>query len=72
MKCKIRIISEIPIFQRCQPVVGKIYDADYSPYKLARPASAVIIVNGKKVLVRQDEFELVEEEGKENQNDRLQ
>lgn len=71
MKCKIRIISEIPIFQRCQPVVGKIYDADYIPHKPCRQASAVITVNGRKVLVRQDEFELVEE-GKENQNDRLQ
>lgn len=62
MKRKIRIIEEIAgVYQQYQPIVGKVYDADYVPRRALRLASALITVNGKKIIVREKEFELIDE-----------
>ena len=63
MSCKIRITKEIPgIYQRYQPQMGKIYDAEYIPsirtYQTCAPICVVNIL-GKRIIVRHDEFELV-------------
>ena len=63
MKCKIRITKGLEgVFARYQPEVGKIYDADYV---LARdkkmPAVAILSMDGKPIVVRKHEFELVED-----------
>lgn len=60
--CKIRITKCLEgVFAKYQPEVGKVYDADYTP-KTGRscPAMAVIIIHGKPIIVRNNEFELVE------------
>lgn len=60
---KIRITRGLEgVWPQYQPVVGGIYDADYTP-KTGRssPEMAVIIINGKPIVVRRNEFELVEE-----------
>ena len=62
MMCKIRITKGLEgVFTKYQPIVGKIYDADYSPKESkSKPEMAVIMINGKKIIVRRNEFELVE------------
>ena len=66
MMRKIRVVKEIlDLWPECRPEVGKVYDADYSEYEYrpGKERSAVIVVlAGKKVLLRMDEFEVVEDE----------
>ena len=63
MKCKIRITKDIPgIFQRYQPQLGEIYDAEYiQSIRTYRTCAPVCVINmlGKRIIVRQDEFEIV-------------
>ena len=61
MKCKIRIISDLAgVWSRYQPVVGQIYDANYHPGRSKLPPMAVITIKGKPIVVRKNEFEVVE------------
>ena len=64
-KCKSRITKEIiGIFPEYQPKLGKTYIAEYreSSYTLANvPPICVVDILGKRIIVRQDEFELVEQ-----------
>lgn len=63
-KCKIRIIKEIiGIYPQYQPKLGKMYFAEYIESKCAWHKAAPICVvkmAGKRVIVRRDEFEIVE------------
>lgn len=63
-KCKIRITKEITgLFPQCCPKVGKVYDAEYietTNRQIKRPPICVVDILGKRIIVRQDEFELVE------------
>lgn len=63
MKCKIRITKEIiGLYQQYQPKVGKVYDAEYKePYQSFQkfPPLCIINIAGKRIIIRQDEFELV-------------
>jgi hypothetical protein len=50
------------VWMMYQPEVGKVYDAEYYPQKIrGQPPMAVIIIKDKQIIVRQHEFELVEE-----------
>ena len=62
MMCKIRITKGLEgVWSKHQPVVGKIYDADYHQPRVRGSAEiAVIVINGKKIIVRKNEFELVD------------
>ena len=66
-KIKIRVLTQIPVLQKCQPVVGKVYDAinGYQSEHSNRACEfCVIDVAGKKVVLRnkkgfEEEFEVV-------------
>ena len=60
MECKIKILKPLEgVFQKYQPEVGKVYDAEYY-HKRARYADfAVVDIKDKKIIVRVDEFEVV-------------
>lgn len=63
-KRKIRIIKEIEdLFPQYQPEVGKIYDAEYydpaGTYKKFPPI-CIINIAGKRIIIRKNEFEIVE------------
>lgn len=62
MMRRIRITKGLEgVWTKYQPEVGKIYDADYRPQRMrGQPPAAVIVINGKPIVVRQNEFELVE------------
>lgn len=64
MKCKVRIIKEIAgLFPECCPKLGKVYDAEYkAPCKSWQTWQPVCIItlSGKRIVVRKDEFELLE------------
>ncbi len=62
MMRKIRITKGLEgVWTKHQPEVGKIYDADYhQPRERGHAEIAVIVINGKKICVRKNEFELVE------------
>lgn len=63
MKCKIRITKDIPeLFPECRPKVGKVYDAEYieSKYKRRKiPPICAINIAGKRIIIRNNEFEIV-------------
>ena len=62
MKCKILITKGLEgVWARYQPIVGEIYEADYSPKRKNKPETAIITLNGKYIVVRKNEFALVEE-----------
>lgn len=59
-QCKIKAIKPLPgVYVKYQPEVGKIYDAEYCTIR----QSAICIINilDKRIVLRQDEFEIVEE-----------
>lgn len=60
---KIRITRGLEgVWAEFQPQVGKTYDADFTPHKgRSCPAMAVIMIQGKPIVVRRNEFELVED-----------
>lgn len=66
--CKIRIVRELNgVFPQYQPEVGKICDAEFVPPKKhpSRPGHThigfcVIDVADKKIIVRPDEYEMIE------------
>jgi hypothetical protein len=62
-KCKIRITKEIEgLFPECCPKVGKIYNAEYVESTIVyQKGHAISVINmaGKRVIIREDEFELV-------------
>ena len=66
IKCKIRIIKEIEdLYPQYMPKVGKIYNALYvdSTRPNARqrvPPVCVVDIAGKRIIVRENEFEIVE------------
>ena len=66
MKCKIRIIKDIEgIFPEYQPKVGKVYDAEYidsSKEYRSYPPVCIINIAGKRIIIRKNEFEIVEED----------
>lgn len=62
-KCKIRITKEIEgLFHECCPKMGRVYNAEYIEsavtYQKSR-AVCVIDMAGKRVIIREDEFEMV-------------
>lgn len=64
MKCKIKVTEEIAgLYQSCTPKVGKIYDAEYiAPYNTGTKcfrAICFINVAGKRIMLRENEFEIV-------------
>lgn len=69
MKCQIKVIKEVlDIFQKYQPKVGKIYDAELSPQAVKRFDNrwgsgkmefCVINVLDKKIVLRKGEYEIV-------------
>lgn len=64
MKCKIRVNQEISgLFQEYQPKKGKVYEADYVPPYQYRGKSfkgiCFINISGKRIVLREDEFEVV-------------
>lgn len=61
--CKIRILKPLEcVYPELQPEVGKVYDAEYAErsknYNIAE--FCVVLINGKKICVRHDEFVLLE------------
>ena len=62
-KCKIRIIKQIyGLYPQYVPKVGKIYNAEYiDSSKAYKSFAPVCIINmaGKRIIIRQDEFEIV-------------
>lgn len=62
-KCKIRITKEIAgLYPECCPKVGKIYNAEYIDSTIRYQkghAICVIDMAGKRVIIRNDEFEIV-------------
>jgi hypothetical protein len=62
MKCKIKVLKELEgVWARYQPEVGKVYDADFAHNRGVKAREvAVIDINGKKILLRWHEFEVVE------------
>ena len=63
MKCKIRIIKEITgLYPQYQPKVGKIYDAEYiEPTYKKRNCHAICVIDiaGKRIVIRNGEYEFV-------------
>lgn len=63
MKRKIKVVRDIPVFTKYRPLVGKIYDAVYSPaYAVnsnGKGEFCVIDVLDKKIILRAGEFEVV-------------
>ncbi len=64
IKCKIKITQEIiGLFPQYCPQVGEIYDAEYvdsSRESAKYPPVCLIDIAGKRILVRKNEFEIVE------------
>lgn len=62
-RCKIRITKEIAgLFPECCPKVGKIYNAEYIESTVTYQkghAICVIDMAGKRIIIREDEFEIV-------------
>ena len=57
----IKLRVSVPVeglYQECQPECGKIYDGEYHKMENAR-GFAVIHVNGKKIILRDGEYETV-------------
>ena len=68
MTVKVRVLCHLPgVFASCQPVVGKVYEANYAPPKIRKDfghqyaAVCVINVNGKHICLKKDEYEILEE-----------
>ena len=68
MKCQVKVIKEVlDIFQKYQPKVGKIYDAELSPsnskcgryYLGGKREFCVVNVLDKKIVLRKGEYEIV-------------
>jgi hypothetical protein len=65
MKCRIRVIKDIEeLYHHCRPRVGKVYNAEYIPPYEGGPqnfkAICFINVSGKRIVLREGEFEKVE------------
>lgn len=64
VKCKIMITKEIDgLFPQYCPKVGKIYNALYVDSSRGRtkyPPVCIIDMAGKRIIIRKDEFEIVE------------
>lgn len=59
-KCKIKVLREVlDIFPRYQPIVGKVYDAEYRPGLRNRKQTCIISVLDKRIILRGNEFEVV-------------
>ena len=63
-QCKIRIVKELSgVYPKLQPKVGGIYDARYvgtTVKSKPQPAICVIEMLGKKIVIRNGEYEIVE------------
>jgi hypothetical protein len=64
MTVKVRVLCHLPgVYENCQPEVGKIYEASYkasNEYRKNHPI-CVIDVNGKRICLKPNEYEIVEE-----------
>ncbi len=65
---KIKAIRQVPdLFPECQPIVGKIYEAEITEsrrWKDGRPRNTpfcIIEISGKRIVLRHGEYEVVEE-----------
>lgn len=64
--CRVRIIAPLHgVFPELQPEVGKIYDAHFVEGIFVKARGkhysfVIIPINGKQVVVRKEEFEVVE------------
>lgn len=66
MTVKVRVLCYLPgVFASCQPEVGKIYEASYEKRQVWKGKHyspvCVIDVRGKKICLKRDEYEIVEE-----------
>jgi hypothetical protein len=68
MIIKVKILRPLAgVFAECQPEVGKVYVASYRPslkhttYNLHYAPVCIIDVNGKKICLRPNEYEICEE-----------
>ena len=58
--CKILVTKRLPgVFPECQPEPGIIYDAEFCKGKKKRSEFCVIEVNGKRIIIRSDEYVIV-------------
>ena len=64
-ECKVRIIKEIPVYPKYQPKIGCIYNARYADVSYNQPqvvpTACIIEILDKKIILRSNEFEIVEE-----------
>jgi hypothetical protein len=68
MIVKVKILCPLPgVYAELQPEVGKIYEASYRPPKVHATyqsmhyaAVCIIEVNGKKICLKQNEYEICE------------
>ena len=59
-KCKIKVLREVlDIFPKYQPIVGKVYDAEYRPGTRHGKQTCIISVLDKRIILRGNEFEVV-------------
>ena len=62
MECKIKVIKDIlELWPECRPEFGKVYDARFVRGYGKSKDVAIIELNGKKICLRMNEFEIVEE-----------
>lgn len=69
-RCRIIVTQPLGnVFEKYQPEIGKVYDAVYctAPKGYRSGDFCVISVKDKKIVVRRDEFEIVEDEGGRNE-----
>ncbi len=63
MQCKVKILKPLEgVYPEYQPEVGKVYDADYRKSRKGNADFAVIDIKDKRIIVRMDEFELINKE----------
>lgn len=64
MKIKVKVLCHLPgVFASCQPEVGKVYEASYKAINEIRQNApiCVIDVNGKRICLKPNEYEILEE-----------
>lgn len=67
MKCKVRILKPLDgVYPKYQPKVGEVYDAiytsdKYKKYKKSCYTVCIITVLDKKICLKKDEYERIEE-----------
>lgn len=65
-KCKVRIVTPVEgVFQKYQPKVGMVYDAEYSPQdnrgKHSKVAVCIVDILDKRICLKKGEYEILAE-----------